>query len=455
MLFRVEELGPIREAEIDLDQPLIVLAGPNNSGKTYLAWVIYSLAHSYVRATRAPSALNKGARRVVDEDGGGRVVETASELTAEFLSALSETVQHNLPDHFAAPSERFEATKLTLTSERGLRWSGRGGGFYAGKKEASVRAEGDGPLVVEFSSMESSGSLKELTQAQREQTATDIVRLAVVMLDSPMVEEVDALPVERLAINLFAREIAANRTELVDRLLSRQTTAADGGAPAGYGAFLQRHAGTYPLVIRNALQAAIRRADRPDRGPLADLADALEQGVLGGAVHVSEDELEFHPQGAGSVALRLHETASVVKSLASLVLYLRYEAEPGRRLIIDEPELNLHPDNQRRVARILARGVNRGLRVVMSTHSDYLIRELNNLVMLGQDSEPSRALRAELGYDESETLQAEQIGAYLVNDGQCRRLPVSETGFEVSTIEDEIHRLNRDSQLIYQRLFCE
>jgi predicted ATPase len=35
MLLRVKNLGPVREAELDLSKPLIVLPGPNNSGKTF------------------------------------------------------------------------------------------------------------------------------------------------------------------------------------------------------------------------------------------------------------------------------------------------------------------------------------------------------------------------------------------------------------------------------------
>lgn len=37
----VKNLGPIREAEIDLSKRLIVLTGPNDSGKTWLTWCVY------------------------------------------------------------------------------------------------------------------------------------------------------------------------------------------------------------------------------------------------------------------------------------------------------------------------------------------------------------------------------------------------------------------------------
>ena len=37
--------------------------------------------------------------------------------------------------------------------------------------------------------------------------------------------------------------------------------------------------------------------------------------------------------------------------------------------MIDEPELNIHPANQRHIARLLARLVNAGMSVVISTHA--------------------------------------------------------------------------------------
>jgi predicted ATPase len=57
-------------------------------------------------------------------------------------------------------------------------------------------------------------------------------------------------------------------------------------------------------------------------------------------------------------------------------------AQEGDFIIIDEPELNLHPDNQRKIARWLVRVVNAGFKVMITTHSDYIIREFNNLIML-------------------------------------------------------------------------
>lgn len=43
MKIKVQDLGTIQEGEVDLDKNLIVFAGPNNSGKSYMAYLIYGI----------------------------------------------------------------------------------------------------------------------------------------------------------------------------------------------------------------------------------------------------------------------------------------------------------------------------------------------------------------------------------------------------------------------------
>ena len=42
-------------------------------------------------------------------------------------------------------------------------------------------------------------------------------------------------------------------------------------------------------------------------------------------------------------------------------------------VFIEEPEAHLHPRAQKAMARLIARSVNAGKRVVVSTHSDYIV----------------------------------------------------------------------------------
>jgi predicted ATPase len=70
----------------------------------------------------------------------------------------------------------------------------------------------------------------------------------------------------------------------------------------------------------------------------------------------------------------------MVKELSSLVLYLRYLAEPSDLIIIDEPEMNLHPLAQVKIIEFLAALVNAGLNILITTHSTYIVDHLGNLM---------------------------------------------------------------------------
>jgi ABC-type multidrug transport system ATPase subunit len=147
----------------------------------------------------------------------------------------------------------------------------------------------------------------------------------------------------------------------------------------------------------------------------------------------------------------MHLVSSSVKALSGLSFYLRHLAQRGNFLIIDEPELNLHPDNQRRVAKLLVRLARSGVKVMISTHSDYVIRELNNAIMLSADT--TGELRRRYGYEPEDTLSPAHVGAYLFDTSRAHAVEVAPTGIEAATIDQQVNALNASSQDIYFSLF--
>ena len=55
MKIKLENLGAIKDADFDLSKRLIVFCGPNNSGKTYAAFIIYALTKSSIQYLRSKS----------------------------------------------------------------------------------------------------------------------------------------------------------------------------------------------------------------------------------------------------------------------------------------------------------------------------------------------------------------------------------------------------------------
>ena len=81
----------------------------------------------------------------------------------------------------------------------------------------------------------------------------------------------------------------------------------------------------------------------------------------------------------------------MVSELAPIVLYLRHVVKPGEVLIIEEPESHLHPGMQVEFIRLLAAAVRYGVRVMLTTHSEWVLEELANLVRLSDLPESQRA----------------------------------------------------------------
>ena len=106
--------------------------------------------------------------------------------------------------------------------------------------------------------------------------------------------------------------------------------------------------------------------------------------------------------------------SSMVSELAPVVVYLRYLVQPGDVLIIEEPESHLHPAMQAVFARELARLARSGIRVVVTTHSEWLLDQFANLVRLSALPEDERK-----GIAGAEVvLQPEQFGAWLFKPKQ-------------------------------------
>lgn len=81
----------------------------------------------------------------------------------------------------------------------------------------------------------------------------------------------------------------------------------------------------------------------------------------------------------------LNASASSVKDMAAFLLYLKHIAERNDVVILEEPETCLHPTNQILLARLLARLVNEGINIVVTTHSPFFVEQLSNCVVAGEN----------------------------------------------------------------------
>lgn len=129
---------------------------------------------------------------------------------------------------------------------------------------------------------------------------------------------------------------------------------------------------------------------------ILDLVDILQNQILNGTIDYTQLNPELPPKvlyklkNDDSVILEMTAVSSMVKDFAPIILYLRYFANKGDLIVIDEPEMNLHPEAQVKMIEFLAMLVNAGIYVVITTHSSYMVDHLTNLIKASSNKTPDK-----------------------------------------------------------------
>ena len=190
------------------------------------------------------------------------------------------------------------------------------------------------------------------------------------------------------------------------------------------------------------------------------VADCLQDVNNGNLQQVNGNLIYYTSKGA---EMPLTAAASSIKELAPLTLiYNKYEAE-SLYVLFEEPEAHLHPQRQIKVADLIGCAVNKGSFMQITTHSDYFIKRINNLIKLRklQDIVPQGILDdllSKYGIRKECLVDSKNVGAYFFkpnDDGTSSiiRLDVekdNEIPFEsfYGTIEEDLN-LSREIRHLY------
>lgn len=453
----LNNLGPIKAGEIELGQ-LTIVAGGNNTGKTYLTYALYGLFR-YLHQEFAFADLLRPMTRQLRETGKAEIKFSSADLVEEIRTTIANFDAEALARVFSADSDYFEGAAFNLIEGTP--------NFFEGaqtKLTASIKTRaGEVSVVLNYSpkslaftlNAQFSGEYSKLVGTSAlMQLRRQIGRVLTKALLPSIVPEPFISTSERLGIALFYKDLDSSRNALVEQL--QRMALAEGNARSRLDPWKLVDSATsrFALPIHDNINF-VRDLDsvQKNTNQLDGISpDEYIVQMMGGGYRKEGEQILFsnNRRGANRLRFPIHLGSSSIRSLADIFFYLRHAAKRHSLLMIDEPESHLTPQNQVVLARMLGAIVSSGVRVYVTTHSDYLVKELNNLIMLNELSQTKRARAcAEYGYKEHEAIPKSSVRGYMCDKGSIIPCKVTEFGVEVPTLDAAVEALNDRSMFLF------
>lgn len=414
MRLHVSDFGPVADAEIDL-RPLTVFVGPGNTGKSYVASLLHSL-HTVFSGTPVdlPSQLlellGNQARHAYPfssrQGAGKKLAKRNREAVMLWAEGLPNGAGFDKLPASVASAVREELAAAGHTSETVFASISRH--VPAISLPDMIRRPGSSASIVASKQFGSSPDLFEFRMriSEEEQTFAAVFPSKA----SLHVSREQTFGWDRTAAEIARHLNSDNRALTAARIVSETA----GNVFAGIANPFHRRSHYLP-ASRTGLMVAARM--RPSEGSalsgiqadfisrmnpdslaempgtdLAGIADEIGQSIAGGRISVENSrngKPDFFFYSNNRNRIPLTSASSAAREIAPLVLCLRHLADTSDAIIIEQPEAHLHPEQQVQLARHLASLVNSGVRVIVTTHSEWMAEAFTNIVHVS-DLEPDR-----------------------------------------------------------------
>ena len=376
------------------------------------------------------------ARRNVDRESLIREREQVlSILTREFSARALASV-------FSSPQEAWEDAGIEIKTDSG----------FPEARSVEIQLRGDKVFTAEYDGTEFSFFCSDPEEDSADEYWLSILYLR--FLFHELFPEPVVLSAERFGISLFYKELDFTKNRLVD-LLQKM---GDDKSRETFSPFdlIESTTSRYALPIKDNIDFTRDISNiQKDKSEVYEdkLFDSIKD-MMEGYYRSSNDEIRFISKARKerSFSIPLHRTSSSVRGLSDLYFLLRHVCNRDQLLIIDEPESHLDTANQIQLARLLARMVSAGVRVLITTHSDYLIKELNNLIMLSRAFRDKSKISKKLKYKKDDFLRAELVRAYVAENNTLTPCTIDEFGIEMPFFDKTINDINRVSNELSTQL---
>lgn len=496
MQFTVKKVGKIDQASFEL-KPLTILIGQNNSGKTYAASALWAAINSIKKRTILGDSVKTELILLIHQLTA-KALQEKSPQQKDVPESLSNKIKAEVSCYLEQNSRTIlkqcfkfdgfdEESKLLFNNEPNLilsinvqvipilvseeisakeekeftacftfKWRGRKESHHNEVLEYKIRAA---PLSEALLTEHES----ELYIALLERTEKEIIGHTYFGEMWDKFENLLYIPAARTGILLtsdfFIQGTIARWKEATEVLEKENDPFLLTESSEERHSFVKRFKGnlTEPLIAFteeiNRRSSVRNQKAKGSTTPLNNIKRLLSGDIRSNSPNADRPTFEYQPEGLEH-AIPLSASSSLVTEVAALSILNPVLADSF--IIFEEPEAHLHLAAQREMAKIIIQLVNSGCYLLITTHSDTFLQQLNNLLLLNNHPQKARLLK-KFGLTDDDILAPNQVSAYDFDcDGDHRTTvhPVAfgEYGFVAESLNKVLISLAEQSHEIITTL---
>jgi predicted ATPase len=381
MKVKLKNIGVFKKTEYELGA-LTIICGDNNTGKTYATYSLYGFLRFF-----------KGVFKILISDENVNTLITTNNLSFFINDDFIRLVLQNACDQyskdihniFAAGIANFENSifDLIIDKENIITEEVYSKNYAIGADIFLQIAKKSGKNDVLFNILKTDASFN-LNNISTRANVKNVVEheLKHIIYKNIFPEQMVIISSERTGVSMFRTHLSNMQPQNILKEITKNPkiniqSIIDSLCSSTYALPVMENI----AFINNLDSIKNNTSELSNNEKYQDIIKDFA-ALINGKIIFNKGELYYIPNNSKNKRLAIGSSSGSIRSLLYLHFYLHNMAHKGDMLIIDEPELNLHPNNQRRLARLLARLVNFGIKIFVTTHSDYIIKELNTLIML-------------------------------------------------------------------------
>ena len=415
----IHNFGPIKDVKIDI-KPMLVLIGPQASGKSTVAKLIYFF-------------------ETLPEDLYAELLSNKeSKITIDFLS---EIIKKKFTKLFAYP-KNFDI-KCTICNLKWIR-------IYETNNQLSIELH---PQFLEYH--KNDVALNTLKDNLLNMDSMDVERQIILSQIKQKTKQLFANNHDDVLYAIAGRSMTVNYSYTFNELFKQNlyqhinTDVETYDETLMYN-FMKRVSRMKDLMRRENDFEKLLSVAKPTTKPTLELANDLILKILHGKYTIENDvERIIHSNGS----VYLNEASSGQQEAIRILQDAFLGIYQGNNLfrIVEEPEAHLFPEAQKATIELLTLALNnkKENNLIITTHSPYTLTVINNLIFAAKVGKISPDKVDEI-VPEVLWLPTERVAAYFLKDGAATSIIDDELGEIKAEMIDEVSIiLNQEYDNIY------